>query len=278
MNWENIGQGVNDALCCILVVRLLTLRLHRVYRVFCAFLAIQLLGSIIDIVEKNLARDEYPDYRITWIFLQIALCVLSLWMVYALLKAVLAGLPGILRFSRNLLNGIFITALGVALYSARAEYGFSKAVSFLTPLGRMVGVTLILDRAVCTAALIALLAILCFILWFPVSMPKNLAVFSIGFAIYFAAIGASLLTWSLNLGASVRFFDAVGILILSLCSLYWTIFITAEGEALPVRIGHSWDPAERRKLMSQLEAMNATMAGASRRGGVGPLIPSTPQR
>lgn len=265
MNLNHIAQGVNDVLCIALLARLVSLRLHRAYRAFFLFLCVQLLASIIDLVESNLRRDQYPDYRLTWIPIQIALLVLSLWMVYALLIAVLAGLPGILRFSRKFLNTMFVVALGVAVWSARAEYGVSKALSFVTPLGRMVGLMFVLNRATCTAAVIALLGILCFILWFPVVMPRNLAVFSIGFAIYFSATATSWLTWSLGSNANLRVIDDVAMLVLTLCYGYWTVFLTRDGERMPVRLGHSWHKAEQQRLIGQLEAMNASLLRAARR-------------
>ena len=137
---------------------------------------------------------------------------------------------------------------------------------------------LVMNRAICTAALIALLAILCFILWFPVVMPKNLAVFSIGFAVYFSATAASWLTWSLGLHTNVQIFDAINMLILSLCYLYWAVFISAQGELLPVRMGHSWHLAEQQRLMAQLADMNASLLRVSQRRDPSPLIPSAPHR
>ncbi len=277
MNWNHIGQGVNDVLCIALVVRLSAFRLHRVYSAFCAFLCVQLVASLIDLIEANLAQGQYPDYRITWIPLQLALWALSLGMVYGLLRGVLSGLPGILKFSRKLLNAIFIVALCIALWSARAEYSVSKALSFVTPLGRTVGLMFVLNRAICTAALIALFAILCFILWFPVVMPKNLAVFSVGFSVYFSATATSWLTWSLGANTSLDVVDDIVMVILSLCYIYWLIFITPEGETQPVRMGHSWHLAEQQKLMGQLESLNASLLRVSRHDP-SPLIPSTPPR
>lgn len=277
MNFNHIMQGVNDVLCTALVVRLFALRLHRVYRLLCAFLCVQLVASLIDLVEANLSRDQYPDYRITWIPIQVCLWVLSLGMVYALLKGVLAGLPGILRFSRRLLNSIFIAALLIALWTVRAEYPVSKAVSFVTPLGRVIGLMFVVNRAICSAAFVSLIAILCFILWFPVVMPKNLAVFSVGFAIYFSSTATSWLTWSLGSHTSLVAVDNIAVLILSLCFAYWLIFITAEGERRPVRVGHIWHPAEQERLIGQLHAMNASLLRATR-GSTTPLIPSTPPR
>lgn len=265
MNWAHIGQGVNDALAILLVVRLLLLRLHSVYRIFCLYILVQVIGSWIAFIDDFVPAHHQIDYRLTWIPLQVVVWILSLWMVYAFLKGVLRSLPGILKFSRKLLNVIFLAAIGLALWSAAAEYSSSNALRFVTPLGKIVGRMFILDRAICSAACMSILAIFAFVLWFPVSMPKNLAMFSVGFAVYFAATAASLLTWSLFSGSSLRLVDNATIFILSACYAYWAIFLTAEGESLPVRIGHSWRPLEQDRLMDQLEAMNASLMRSARR-------------
>ena len=121
MNWSHIAQAGNTALAMLLIVRLLILRLHSVYRVFCAFLLFDLLTSLITFVETVLHNPRF-DYRLTWIAFEVVSWILSLWMVYALLEAILANLPGILRFSRKLLNVTFLVALFVTILTAKPEY------------------------------------------------------------------------------------------------------------------------------------------------------------
>ncbi len=263
MDWVHIAQGANDCLSVVLIVRLLSLRLHNVYRIFSVYLLIQLLGSLIAVQSE--IWPGYWDYRMSWIPTQIMLWICSLCMVYAFLKGVLGTLPGILKFSRRLLNVTFVIAISVALWSASAEYHSSNAIRLPTFLARTVGGMFVLDRAICSAALLAILAILCFVLWFPVQMPKNLAMFSAGFAVYFAATTASLLTWSLFSADSLRLLDNLTMLTLSLCYAYWILFLTPEGESIPVRMGHSWDPPEQDRLLGQLEAMNASLLRSARR-------------
>ncbi len=262
MNWGHIAQGVNDGLSVVLIARLLFLRLHSVYRILWAYLLVQLLGSLIEFAHRIMPHRW--DYRISWIPIQVALWALSLGMVYAFLKGVLGSLPGILRFSRKLLNITFALAFGVALWSAFEEYSNSHAVKFVTPLGRWMGRMFVLDRAISSAAFLVILTILCFVLWFPVQMPRNLAMFSVGFAAYFAAATASLLAWSLFSG-SFRLVDNLNMVALSLCYIYWIFFLTPEGESIPVRMGHSWDAREQDRLLGQLEAMNASLLRSARR-------------
>ena len=65
-----------------------------------------------------------------------------------------------------------------------------------TTLTRVVDIVVVLERVISTVALLVLVFILAFILWFPVQMPRNLAVFSVGFIVYFAAITGLLLAQS----------------------------------------------------------------------------------
>lgn len=264
MNWSHISQAVNDVFSLVLVARLTALRLHGVYRVFCVFVLVQLLGSGIAFLEE-LTPVRHPDYRLTWISLEAILWIASLGTVYALLRALLRSLPGILVFSRMVLNCTFLAATMIALWSAKAEYSASKASSYLAPLARAVGLAFILNRAICSAALVSLIAILLFVLWFPVQMPKNLAVFSVGFGVYFAATVVSWLAWSFWSGATIQLVDNITMVVLSICYAYWAIFITAEGEAVPVRMGHSWHLGEQQRLIGQLETMNASLLRAARR-------------
>jgi hypothetical protein len=264
MSWSPVVQLASDGLSVVLIVRLLILRLQNVYRVFCAFLLFELLASLITFVERAIHNPQL-DYRLTWIPLKVIGWILSLWVVYALLQATLTSLPGILKFSRKLLNFTFVLAVLIALWTAKAEYAVSSASSLLTPVGRAVGVTLVLDRAVCTVALLVLIGILGFVVWFPVRIPKNLAVFSFGLLIFFAARTVSLLTWSFWSPESLRVVSDLNMLVPGLCCAYWAIFITGRGEQASVRIGHHWQTREQERLIGQLEAMNASLLRAARR-------------
>ncbi len=265
MNWARISQDVNIALAVALIVRLLSLRLQRVYRIFSAFLACELLASLLAFF-KSLMPDLLPDYRIMWIVGRAVIWVFTLWTVYALLGAVLANLPGILSFSRKLLNWAFIAAGLLGVLTARPEYYVSGAAAFVAPIERAVAIGLIVDRVIATVALLVLLSILAFLLWFPVQISKNLIVFTTGFLVYFGAKGTLLLTYSLWSHESLSLISNLILFVSSACFAYWAIFITPEGETVPVRVGHSWQPREQERLIGQLEAINvALLRTATRR-------------
>jgi len=258
MIWGQIAKGVDAALCLALIIRLLVLRLHRVYRIFCLFLISELLGSLVAFL-KFLADESLPDYRIIWMVAESVIWICMLWTVYALLDAVLTNLPGILGFSRKLLNGAFISAGIFALLTARAEYLLSGAATDIDPIARIVGVGFVLDRVLSTVALLVLVSILGFMFWFPVEVSRNLIVFSTGFLVYFAAKTALLLTRSFWSNENVRLISNLIMFISGACFAYWAMFISRQGETVPVRIGHTWHRREQERLIGQLEAMNSAL-------------------
>jgi hypothetical protein len=265
MTLVRLAELFSNALGIALIFRLLYLRLHSVYRVFCLFLLYELLASSVFLYEI-LAHDARLDYRLTWIAMRVTAWVLSLWMVYALLTAVLEKLPGILRFSRKLLNWAFPIAIVIALLTISPEYSASGLSDSVQPIARAVGVAFILERVIATVCVLVLLGILGFILWFPVQMPRNLAVFSLGYVIYFGSETALLLIRSIwpqqNLNGAISVATSF---VLSACFIAWLLLINKKGEAVPVRIGHRWQLQEQKRLIGQLESMNAALLRAARR-------------
>jgi hypothetical protein len=268
MNWTRTAQYISDILALVLIVRLaaIRVRLPRVYRVFLVFLGFQLLESLVSFLVYVSYSELHLDYRLFWMPLQIVAWVLSLWIVYALMSEILQSLPGILRFSRVMLNVILPIAILLALLTAVPEYSAAGGAKFVDPIARVIIAFFVLNRAVAMAALLVLVCILAFILWFPIRMRRNLAVFSTGLIIYFSAKVSLLLVRTYLSQDSTRLLSNIVTLVLAACFAYWIIFITPHGQTIQVRWGHSWRLEEQRRLMAQLESMNtALLRAASRR-------------
>jgi hypothetical protein len=267
--WMNAAQYATEVLAFVLIVRLLSLRVKRegVYLVFALFLAFQLLTTAEYFVTTRWFADQV-DYRILWLVSTAGLWIFSLALVYSLAKAVLAELPGVMRFSRVLLQIVFPTAIIIGLLTVRGEYSAAGGANYSDPLDRLLVVAFALDRAISMSALLVLLAILGFILWFPVKMPRNLAIFSVGFVVYFGLkTGLSLLrTYSTpgTFSRNTAQFVSNGIsLVLVLCFIYWIVFIDPKGQTAAVRIGHSWRAKDQRRLLNQLESLDLALLRGS---------------
>jgi len=268
--WITATQYATEALALVLIVRLLLLRDKReaVYAVFAVFLAFQLVTSFEYFFFARWFSNL--DYRQVWLASTVVGWFFSLALVYSLAKAVLAGLPGVLRFSRILLNVWFPSSIVLALLTVKSEYWVTGAALNADATFRLLIVGHVVDRAISTAALLVLVAILTFILWFPVKMPRNLAVLSIGLVVYFGSkTGLTLfLTYSAPgvisrsmselLSASV---SMIGVF----CFLYWIVFIDPRGQTSEVQLGHSWRSADQLKLIQQLESLNLALLRNSQR-------------
>jgi hypothetical protein len=265
--WIDAAQYATEALAFVLILRLLSLRdrRERVYLTFALFLGAELLST----VGYFVLRHRF-DYRLLWICSTSILWIFYLSVVYSLAKAVLAELPGILRFSRSLLTIVFPLAVLVALSTARSEYWATGGANFRNQIDRVLVIWYVLDRAISMSALLVLIVILAFILWFPVKMSRNLAILSIGFVVYFGSeTGLGLLRSYSGRGvlqaSTIALVSICGNLVLVLCFAYWIAFIDSKGQTAQVRIGHSWRPADQTRLIQQLESLDLALLRNSRR-------------
>ena len=242
MNWVLISQYAETLLATVLAIRLLSLRLHKVYTIFAVFLGYGLLQSLVQLAEVAMHNPQQFDYRVTWMIIRPPAWILSLWMVHSLLAAILRKLPGISRLSNSLFQNVFLGAALLALLTAIPEY-LNRGNLAKNAIDRALVVGLALERATSIAAILILMAMLIFILWFPVEMPRNLAVFSSGMVVYFGAKTALLLmlTYLPQFYGEHRETISIAIsYVLVACLAYWSIFIDSRGELKHVRLGHSW--------------------------------------
>jgi hypothetical protein len=252
MNGVEAGQYINAIAGAALIIRL------------ACFLLYELIQSVVFLLLSQVPALNL-DYRIIWSSMRLGAWFLMLGTVYSLLAKVLATLPGILRFSRVLLNVVFITAVAIGFFTVSPEYKALGAAEAIDQTRRLFLISLVMDRAMTMSAFIALLAILLFILWFPVAIPRNLVVFSVGLVIYLGSKTALLLARSYfsyfphlpdNLPGLV---SSLITAILAICFVTWAGLISRRGQQANVRVGHSWQAQEQERLIIQLEAMNATL-------------------
>lgn len=264
MTWDRIALCITDLLGATLMWRLLSMRLEHIYVVFCGFVAVELAGSSLVLVEAFWHPAPF-DYRAVWLVLTALMWVVKLWVVYSLLEAVLANLRGVLKFSKRLLNATFAAVAIGAIVSARSDISRILPSSGGFRLQSAVTAAFSIDRVISTATLIAMLVILAFVLWFPVQMPKNLVLFSFTFVLDFAFRNALLLVRPSVSRQTAGFLSAADTTLLGICFLFWTLFLTPAGQRVQMRIGHGWEPSEQKRLVEQLETMNAALLRQARK-------------
>jgi hypothetical protein len=274
MNWEYIVQCLNLTLGILLIIRLFSIKLHKIYRLLCIFLAADLLGTAFWVLSQTLGLFSESSYLLSWLMIRPVVWLFTLLMVYALLEKILYQLPGLLRLSKRVLHGVSILALLVGLASARYEYSAPGFIPFKERqfLIRCWITEMVLDRVIASIALLSLVTILAFLLWFPVTIPRNIAVFSVGFTIYFAAMTVLMLVRSLWPNEATQIIDqmlqTVNVLlggVSSICFVFWILFLSPAGEVAPATITIQRQPQEQERLIAQLELINDALLKAARR-------------
>ncbi len=254
-----IFWGIQLALAVPLLVRLYLLRLQGVYRIFVVYLIAEIIGPLAFAALRKLVN---IDYRLWFLVSRPVYWFLYIAMVYALSRAVMRSVPGVYRLSRQVLKWCFIAAgiIGSAtLVLAGPPNARSGTLHFLVLLARS------LERSFTLTALVLLAGVLGFLLWFPVQVPRNLAVFSGAYLVFFAFTAITLFAGDFFPNADRALYITRAMEIVSaLCYIWWLAKLNKAGEEQPVRIGHIWKPAEQEQLMTKLNAINDALLGASR--------------
>ncbi|MFL6452253.1 MAG: hypothetical protein ACJ746_31995 [Bryobacteraceae bacterium] len=263
MSWENSVQVVDLVLGSLLIGKLWNSGLYRQYPAFWLFLIVDLLGSYGWLISR--VDPHHLDYRVVWLCTSIPVWGLTLSMVYRHMEKILINLPGIARLSRTVLNVAYALAVGCGILTTYLQYGnrglseSDKFINYLLALG------IILAGTFATIALCVFLAMLTFLIWFPVSVPRNVASLTAGLLLYFTAKTVLLLARSAWSHESVRLIS-LGITIVStICFAFWVMFITPEGENSVSKLQLPWRDADKERLIRQLEVLDQSLVHAARR-------------
>ena len=185
--------------------------------------------------------------------------------LYALLGAVLRTLPGILTVSRRLLKVTFFFAAIVGVLSWTWEYQHSGYSAHNTWQDSVLFEWLLTERVVSSIVLLVIVGILTFLLYFPVQIPRNLAIFTVGFSVYSAGFTASLLVQSLWVHDTSRWVSTSNEFLMGACFAYWALFITPAGEIAPARLNMRRNPEQHARLVRSLELLNESLIRSASR-------------
>jgi|SRR5579863_233387 len=169
-------------------------------------------------------------------------------------RRALLGYPAVARFGRQiviymLLAATAVSAAGLLLEPARSRAENPRVHAFVT-----------IEGAVDSMVLAFLVAAVLFLLWFPVTMHRNVAVCLATFAFYMFHRWALLLLVNLH-PADSHVLSAVMVVLSLACIVLWTLAIRPEGEIVTTVTGHGGDPAETQRLLGQLAAINERLKG-----------------
>jgi len=246
---------LNVLASALVVGRLYSAGLQRIYRFFFASLVFALLRSfaLLPFGPRKLAY-----YRI-WVGTEPILWLAYVLVVFELYSLVLKRYRGIYSLGRM----FFFAAVAA-----------STVISALTLLPTMAGALAknhllyyyaLIERGLFTSLAVFLLLLLILVTWFPVPLSRNLLIHCSLYSVYFFVYNVIDLFWHLG-GAGVAYWTNMAKVAVALaCYFCWAFFLSRSGEdrTAPLHLGRS--PIEEKRLLGQLEGLNATLLRTARK-------------
>ncbi len=247
--------ALNVLASALVVGRLYQTGLHRIYRFFFASLVFGLLRSAALLP----FGPRQPTYYRIWIGTEPILWLSYVLVVFELYSLVLKQYRGIYTVGRV----FFFVAVAV-----------STTVSALTVLPTMTGALAIhplryyyalIERGIETSLAIFLLLLLALVAWFPVPLSRNLLIHCCVYSVYFFANNVINLFWHLG-GTDIGYWIAMARVSVALgCYFYWAFYLTRSGEDRTSSLHLGRSPLEEKRLLGQLEGLNATLLRTARK-------------
>lgn len=239
----------------LVALRLYYLGLHRIYRGFFAYLIFQTSRSLI-LLPLNPRSGTYGHFY--------ALTVPLLWLMYVfvvieLYSLILRQYRGIYTLGRWALYGALAISLGMSIMTLIPTWRNAPEPY------RILYISTILDRGVTIGLVLFIFLIMVFLSLYPVPLSRNLIAHAIIYTVFFLSGSMAMLIRVLAGHQSTR---AVNILLQCIgaaCYVAWIFALTPQGERKIVTLRHDWKPADERRLIDQLNSLNATLLRAGRK-------------
>ena len=251
---ERLLWYLNFGATLVLVFRFVHCNLFRVYPFLFGYWLVQAAADVI-MFQVPLRSDLYAYLYYSF---QVVNLILAVCVVQELYRMALAGHPGLAAFGRKsvlLIMGFtaLFAAAGVVLDSTVLPDHYWNVHRFLT-----------MERTMDFMILMFLLLIGAFLLWFPVRVRRNIAVYMKGFVLFYFARSGGLLLTNLLPHEFTRPVSSVMEGLTLACLLVWIWGLRAEGEYETTVTGHRWNAAAAGRLSLQLDEINAALTRFAR--------------
>jgi hypothetical protein len=239
----------------VLVARLLILRLHLRYKWFFCYLVIRLARSLL-LASLNHFRNVYGW---TYVLSEPLIWVLYVLVVLELYTLVLKDYPGIRSLSR------WVLIFGLAASTILSVLSLVVDLSGAPPRYPILLYVSVMERGVVTSLVFFLLLITGFLVWYPVSLCRNVVAYYLGYAVAFLASSLALLVRNVAGHTVTRPLSTALQAVELACLVFWIAALNRRGESVPTVLGHRWRPEEEEHLVGQLDAINQSLLKAARK-------------
>ena len=249
MHWlpsfEIVISALSTLAAAFLAARLLYLGLSAKYRFLLAYLIWTVVSAPAMLAVALLRPLWYLPVYIAGECISVALMLLIVLEVFTL---ILQRCPGIARLTSIYVRAaVILCALGAGTLLLFERHSSNPWVMFQ-----------LFKQTVYSSGLAFVLLITAFLLWYPVRVNRNTAIYATGFSIYFSCETAFLLL--LNMARKQeRIVSPVLMIASGACLVYWGIRLTRAGEELPVS-GTSWKAGDEGMVLEQIRGLSRGFA------------------
>jgi hypothetical protein len=236
--------GIQTALLVALIARIWSAELYRVYPYFFSYLVADLLQILI-LSPVPFRGVAYPYF---WVSTGAMVVCFSALIVVELYRVIFRDLPGIASVSRRYMKITVAVGILVSLFLFHFEETPANYVSMF----------LVIERGIDFSLVLFILLITGFLTYYPVSLNRNVVVYSIGYAFYFLIKATALFVRTMGNYVAPQI-STVLMVVFPLCLLFWLLGLNRQGETRTVVIGHKWNTEDEERLLSQIKAINANL-------------------
>jgi len=249
---------LNVMAVAVVVWRLYSAGLHRIYRFFFAALLFATLRSILLLPFDP----KSPTYYTIWVATEPILWLSYVLVVFELYSLVLKHYRGIYSVGR------------IFFFAAVATSAIASALTVLLTMTGTLGARpllhyyALLERGIVTSLAIFLLLLLTLVTWFPVPLSRNLLIHCSVYTAYFFADNVIILYWHVSgtAGEATTHWATIYRLSAALvCYFCWAFLLSPSGEDRIAALHLGRSPLEEKRLLGQLEGLNATLLRTARK-------------
>jgi hypothetical protein len=249
LQWLTIGAYA------VLLLKIYACKELHHYRYFTFYLIVQFARSLV------LASMKSGTMAYGWIFLITAplIWVCYILVVIELYSLILSSYQGIATFGRYTLASAL--ALSVLVSAGTLLFDFANgAESFPILLAAFA-----IERLLVSSLALLLIAVTGFLLWFPVPLRRNVVIYSLVYFVYFLSKAGALLIRNTGGPAALQILNTTVLSAASICLVSWVFFLNREGEQETVKSRPQWKPETERRLLEQLDSINAALLRSTRK-------------
>jgi len=246
---EQVLWYLNFLATLALLARILCCKLNRIYPFIFLYWLNQALADLLlfQIPMRTVI------YRNVYFIAQFANLLLAVLVVQELYRLALAEHPALSIFGRRSM----LLVLSITAVLAAAMAGLDSTV--LPGQYAMIHRFMTVERTLEFMILVFFLAISGFLLWFPVKIRRNIAVYITGFVVFYFSHSFGVLLNNLLPQEFSPVISTGALVMAPLCLLIWLLGLRAEGESAATVAGHGWNPAEAARLSAQLNEINTVL-------------------